>query len=150
MYTKILLYFSIYLALILAIIQAKNDTNTNIRNFSICGGWQPLNADDPMLRRTLVEVEPQISEQINSTHLFRIQIPIKAQYQLVAGTLYDTTLAMGGTNCTKSDIDNILNCKFLEGIKFIECYALIWIQPWVSFYRLMELHCDNTTDLTTK
>ena len=151
MYSKILLFFSIYLAIILTIIQAKNDTNTTTDpHHTFLGGWHPLNVSDEGFNITLHKIEPQINGRMNQTHLYRIVGAIKAQYAVAGGIDYKATIAIGETNCNKSEIKNIKNCKIITGRSYPECEVRMWTRPWNDFYELTNLHCDsNITDYNT-
>ncbi|OTF70748.1 hypothetical protein BLA29_010632 [Euroglyphus maynei] len=106
------------------------------------GGYQKLDIHDGNLQEAVKKVEPQMNENLMyEPHLYRVERVLFAEYQLVAGIMYNTTFIFGETECNKSNaIDHNKSCE-ING-KRLECNAKIWIRSWDDFCKLMHFQCE--------
>nr|XP_027202712.1 uncharacterized protein LOC113796608 [Dermatophagoides pteronyssinus] len=80
-------------------------------------GFKPVDLNDTTaknaLEKALKNVEQQMNENINSTHLYRVKdIEHAHSKQNIA---YKVVFLFGETKCKKTDIDHIDSCEFITG-----------------------------------
>ncbi|KAH9426583.1 hypothetical protein DERP_002682 [Dermatophagoides pteronyssinus] len=107
--------------------------------------FKSVDLRDATFRKILKQIEPQITEKLNSTNVYLLETPISVQMKSGSKTSYKTTIIIGETDCKKDKNQQIDQCQ-LNGKSHSECKAEIDSNDGQkNSYKLTKLNCKKMT-----
>ena len=108
---------------------------------NILGGEVRIDVNHPAMLTALHEMEPRISNSINSPFAFKVVKVIEATSQIISGVAYRVKFEWGQTECRKSAEMNDECASRIT--KTQVCEATIFSRPWLDETTVGYFHCEN-------
>ncbi|XP_049786846.1 T-kininogen 2 isoform X1 [Schistocerca cancellata] len=87
--------------------------------------------------------------QNSNDKLILVQI-LRAQSQIVAGSLYHLKLEIGESNCSNANSGATSECTLRENSNNQVCDVKVWDRPWLNMREITEIRCSSKSDRTRR
>lgn len=107
----------------------------------VAGGKHKIASDDKLVLESLATMEVDLNSQLNSPYVNRVGKVLEAYSQVVAGIKLYVTFELNETSCLKNETKDYSTCQPKEEAKKQQCYAELWLQPWLHKQQVTAFHC---------